>query len=227
MKNFLLHLALIFSLFGFTQCESQLPDLTFQDWEYIQNPCTGDTEYLDTRNFYEFTAPNGFRIWLYYRPAQNEFFDCWGVPWNIWPPFSIYSPRYAINKGELGKKTETARSPSVRAYTKVVDPAGNTVDESSIDLIINDLPPDHATLFETNIVVNYDNSAYVNTFEIDPITQVDERDESNNNQGGSFERSSSNAGNYFIIHAAETEKEFNLRKIRYMRYKDGKIEVIN
>lgn len=227
MKNFLLQIALVCSLFVFTQCENQLPDLTFQDWEYIQNPCSGSIEYLDTRNFYRFSTPDGFWIWLYYRPAENKFFDCWGVPWSVWPPFQIYSPRYALNKGEIGKKTETARSPSVRAYTRVVDPSGTTVDESSTDLVINDLPPDQTLEFSTTIDVAYDNSAYVNKFEIDVSAQIDERDESNNEQSGSFERSSSNGGNYFIINAAKTEKELNQQKIRYMRYKDGKVEVVN
>lgn len=227
MKNRLLQIALVLSLFCFTQCESQLPDLTFQDWEYIQNPCNGSIEYLDVRNFYEFSTPNGFRIWLYYRPNQNAFFDCNGIPWNIWPPFRIYSPRYAINRGAIGKKTETAKAPSVRAYTRVVDSAGNTVDTSSNIMTINDLTPDNAILFESEIYVNYDNSLYVSTLDIDPSSQVDERDESNNQQGGSFERSASNSGNYFRINAAKTEQELNSQKIRHMRYKNGKVEVVN
>jgi hypothetical protein len=211
------------------------PDLTWNAYDNVFNPCTGFTEYLDTRNLF-FVNNLGFpfngypqSVLLYYREFQGGFFDCQGLPWYIVPPTTIISYRSMTNLSTSGKTTKPAKSPQAQAYTKVVRPDGSAEKYDGPIITFNDIPAGSTQTVETPITITSEGT-YFNSYEADPKQLVSESDESNNQQSDNFSRSSSGgldeARPSFII-KVPGETELSAIKTRYAIFRNGQIMVKN
>jgi hypothetical protein len=239
MKNNISLLLLVLCAYTYSGCDllesGAEPDLTWNAYDNILNPCTGFTEYLDTRNLF-FVNNLGFpfngypqSVLLYYREFQGGFFDCQGLPWYIVPPTTIVSYRSMTNLSTNGQTTKAAKSPQAQAYTKVVRPDGSTEKYDGPIITFNDIPAGSAQTLETPITITSEGT-YFNSYEADPVQILTESDESNNQQSDNFSRSSSGsldeARPSFIIRVP-SETEFSAIKTRFAIFRNGQIEVRN
>ncbi len=216
----------------FSSCEDEEPDLEYATYTDILNPCTGQYEYLDVRNFYEidnYFNPNyPPRVWVYYHPDDQIFRDCLGFQWFIYPGpnTKIINPRPIANKkGGIGKRTKPAKNPAAVTYTTVTDNGGNVKNEGSIVEFLPDIPAGETRLAgtSTNILVA---GKYSPIHTVDPDNDIKERDELNNSQGNDYKvKNFKNSGNSYIIRVPTKAELVNMKE-SYVIYKDGKITFV-
>ena len=226
-----LNLILILLVISLCSCENcfeqdEKPDLYWNDYQYIQNPCTGQTEYLNVSRFfwvYNLNNPNYPPIvWLYYRESEQTFNDCFGIPWFIIPGSQMTSNRYMVNKSD----GSTAKSPSARTFVTVKDAVGNETKTEGDVQSFPDLSPGEAIAVETRIEIAKDGSTYLTELVADPLEVIDESDESNNGLSDGFSRSEGAKALPFKVNIPD-ESELAKIKTRYIIYRNGVLEIRN
>ncbi len=207
------------------------PDLRFKEWENIINPCSGYSEFLDTRNLYWVPVAGTINNWvlLYWRTGLNGygFFDCFGQPWYIIPGSNttIISYRYFENYQENGTSAETANEPAAQSYTTVIAPDGTSETTDGPIITFGSMSGGDVEELPTTIHISQ-YGTYVNEYVADPLQEIKERNESNNSLldvNVNFEGKAAEGFSFEIIPLAGIK---NIKK-PYAIYNNGQIEWVD
>ena len=200
------------------------PDLAFNSQQLIYNYCTGQTELIKLENLYWIT--NGLSwIQLYWDENYNVFRDCLGNPWVVYPPVAMYSQRYFSNRKPLFGKVKPARTPKARSYTRVTGNGGVSEYEGPI-VEFPDMEGGIDNMLNHEIQITAFGTYEMDHY-LDPVEEIDEREESNNDWGETFTRSpgEERAKDWFVIKPF-TPEELAQFVNGYYLFKGGKATFI-